>query len=180
MYLLDGKQLVAPVIGIFFLHFCQKPFVQFLPLHPAAIKPGSNGDLPHLKLFFIPEILKAGGGAIVNISSILGSVGYANFSAYVTSKHAVVGLTRTAALEFATAGVRINAIGPGFVYTHLLSKDAAVEENNPTYNFISVQHAVKRMGKPAEIANAVIWLCSEKASFVTGTYLLVDGGYTAQ
>jgi NAD(P)-dependent dehydrogenase (short-subunit alcohol dehydrogenase family) len=129
--------------------------------------------------FQIPEMIKAGGGAIVNIASILGTVGFGTASAYVAAKHGVVGLTKTAAIEYGTAGVRINAIGPGFIYTPMVA-GAGFEEGSDTYNYISGLHAMKRMGRPEEVAEAVIWLCSDKASFVTGATLLVDGGYTAQ
>lgn len=127
----------------------------------------------------IPEMIKAGGGAIVNIASILGTVGFAAAGAYVAAKFGVVGLTKTAAIEYATAGIRVNSIGPGFIYTPLLTK-AGFEEGTDTYNYIAGLHPMKRMGKPQEIAEAVVWLCSDKASFVTGHQMLVDGGYTAQ
>ncbi len=127
----------------------------------------------------IPELLKAGGGAIVNIASILGTVAFANSAGYVAAKHGVVGLTKTAAIEYATQNIRINSIGPGFIYTPLLS-GAGFAEGTDTYNYISGLHPVKRMGRPEEIAEVVVWLCSDKASFVTGHQMLVDGGYTAQ
>ncbi len=127
----------------------------------------------------IPEMLKVGGGAIVNISSILGWVGWATSSAYVASKHGVIGLTKSAALEYATQNIRVNAISPGFIYTPLLEK-AGMAEGTDAYNFIANLHAMKRMGKPEEVASAVIWLCSDGASFVTGMAHLVDGGYVAQ
>ena len=127
----------------------------------------------------IPELLKAGGGAIVNTASILGVVGSASSAAYTAAKHGVIGLTQTAALEYATQGIRINAVAPGYIYTPLL-EGAGMTEGSDIYKYISGLHAMKRMGTPAEIAEAVIWLFSDKASFVTGTALLVDGGYTAQ
>lgn len=127
----------------------------------------------------IPEMLKAGGGAIVNIASILGTVAFANSAAYVAAKHGVVGLTKTAAIEYATQNIRINSIGPGFIYTPLLSS-SGFEEGSDTYNAIAGLHPMKRMGRPQEISEVVVWLCSDKASFVTGHQMLVDGGYTAQ
>jgi NAD(P)-dependent dehydrogenase (short-subunit alcohol dehydrogenase family) len=127
----------------------------------------------------IPEILKAGGGAIVNTASILGTVAFANSAAYVAAKHGVVGLTQTAALEYATQGIRINSIGPGFIYTPLVSS-AGFTEGSDVYNYIAGLHPMKRFGRPEEIGEAIVWLCSEKASFVTGHQMLVDGGYTAQ
>ena len=124
----------------------------------------------------IPAMLASGGGSIVNIASILGSVGFANSSAYVTAKHGVVGLTKTAALEYGKRGIRINSIGPGFIDTPLLSKnlDAA------TLAYIAGLHAQGRLGTADEVANLTTFLLSDAASFITGSYHLVDGGYTAQ
>jgi len=123
----------------------------------------------------VPEIIKAGGGAIVNMASILGSVGSANSVAYVAAKHGVVGLTKTAALEYAKDNVRINSVGPGYIKTPLLD-----QIDDETKEQIAQLHPIGRLGKPEEVANLVYWLCSEEASFVTGSYYLVDGGYTAQ
>ncbi len=123
----------------------------------------------------IQEMLKAGTGAIVNMASILGSVGFANSSAYVAAKHGVLGLTKTAALEYGKQGIRINSVGPGFIKTPLLS---ILDE--PTQAYLSGLHAVGRMGTSQEVANLVAFLCSDQASFMTGGYYLVDGGYTAQ
>jgi NAD(P)-dependent dehydrogenase (short-subunit alcohol dehydrogenase family) len=127
----------------------------------------------------IPEMLKNGGGAIVNISSILGHVGFANAPAYVAAKHGVVGLTKSAAIEYGTLGIRINAVCPAFIYTPLLEQ-AGITEGSDIYNHIAGLHAMKRMGTPQEVADMVTWLCSDKASFVTGVPMLVDGGYVAQ
>lgn len=124
----------------------------------------------------IPAILASGGGAIVNMASILGSVGFANAPAYVAAKHGVVGLTKTAAIEYARHGIRINSIGPAFIDTPLLSRnlDAA------TLAGIAGMHPVGRLGTSAEVAALTAFLLSDEASFITGSYHLVDGGYTAQ
>jgi len=124
----------------------------------------------------IPEMVKAGGGAIVNMASILGSVGFATAGAYVAAKHGVVGLTKVAAMEYAKAGVRVNAIGPGFIATPLLEKnldEAALEG-------IAASHPVGRLGETTEVSALTCFLLSDQASFITGSYHLVDGGYTAQ
>ena len=124
----------------------------------------------------IPQMLAQGGGAIVNMASILGSVGFATSSAYVAAKHGVVGLTKSAALEYSKEGLRINSVGPGFIKTPLL--EGALDE--PTTAYLAGLHASGRMGEAEEVANLVAFLCSDEASFMTGGYYLVDGGYTAQ
>ncbi|QKV18001.1 SDR family NAD(P)-dependent oxidoreductase [Oricola thermophila] len=126
--------------------------------------------------FEIPAMLAAGGGAIVNMASILGSVGFANSSAYVAAKHAVVGMTKSAGLEYGTQGIRVNAIGPGFIDTPLLSANLDAE----TLGFLETQHAVNRLGTSEEVAALTCFLLSDEASFITGSYHLVDGGYTAR
>lgn len=120
-----------------------------------------------------------GGGSIVNMASILGLVGFANAPAYVAAKHGVIGLTKTAAIEYATRGIRVNAVCPAFIYTSMLER-SGMTEGSELYRTISNLHAVKRMGQPEEVAEAVIWLSSDAASFVTGHAMLVDGGYVAQ
>lgn len=123
----------------------------------------------------IPAMLKSGGGSIVNIASILGQVGFANSSGYVAAKHGVVGLTKTAALEYATEGIRVNSVGPGFISTPLLTA-LPPEALEP----IAQLHAVKRLGTSEEVAALVTFLASDEASFMTGNYYAVDGGYLAQ
>ncbi len=125
----------------------------------------------------IPVILKAGGGAIVNMASILGQVGFESSPAYVAAKHGIVGLTKTAALEYSKQGIRINAVGPGFIRTPLISD---LEQNQQTRDFLVSLHPGGRLGESEEVAELVIWLSSDKASFVMGAYYPVDGGYLAR
>ncbi len=124
----------------------------------------------------IPAMLKAGGGAIVNMASILGSVGFASAVAYTSAKHALVGMTKVAAMEYATKGVRINAVGPGFIDTPLLSKN--LDAN--TLKYIAGLHPIQRLGRPEEVSALTCFLLSDRASFITGSYHLVDGGYVCQ
>jgi NAD(P)-dependent dehydrogenase (short-subunit alcohol dehydrogenase family) len=126
----------------------------------------------------IPAMLARGGGAIVNASSVLGLYGSPNGSLYSSTKHAVAGLTRSAALDYATAGIRVNATSPGMIETPMMER-TAVNMAVPPEAF-SAMHPLGRTGKAPEIADAVLWLCSDAASFVTGVVLPVDGGYSAQ
>lgn len=123
----------------------------------------------------IPEMLKAGKGSIVNCSSIAGLVGFASLPAYVASKHGVIGLTETAALEFGRRNVRINAVCPGPVETPML--DRITHGDNSLFE---TQDPMGRVGRPEEIADSVLWLCSDKASYVTGQSITVDGGWVSQ
>lgn len=118
-------------------------------------------------------------GVIINMSSILGKVGFAHSSHYVAAKHAVIGLTESAALEYAAEGIRINAICPGFIDTPLLS-GAGITEKSDLQKLIISLHPIKRLGKSEEIANGFIFLASDESSFMTGTALVMDGGYLAQ
>jgi NAD(P)-dependent dehydrogenase (short-subunit alcohol dehydrogenase family) len=118
-------------------------------------------------------------GVIVNMSSILGKVGFANSSHYVAAKHGIIGLTRSAALEYAAEGIRINVICPGFIETPLLT-NAGITDNSELKEYIEGLHPMKRLGKPEEIASGFIFLASDEGSFVTGTALEIDGGYLTQ
>ncbi|GAB2984551.1 SDR family NAD(P)-dependent oxidoreductase [Frigoribacterium salinisoli] len=123
----------------------------------------------------LPAMVTAGGGAIVNMSSVLGSVGIAQNAAYVASKHALVGLTKVAALEYTARGVRTNAVGPGFIDTPLVRSSLSDDQ----LTALEQQHATGRLGTDAEVAALVLFLLSDDASFISGSYHLVDGGYSA-
>lgn len=122
----------------------------------------------------IPAMLQNGGGAIVNMASILGQVGFAYSAAYVAAKHGIVGLTKNAGIEYSAQGIRVNAVGPGFIDTPLLAQIP------PDMKAALVsKHPIGRLGTAEEVAELVIWLSSDKASFVTGAYYPVDGAYLA-
>jgi NAD(P)-dependent dehydrogenase (short-subunit alcohol dehydrogenase family) len=125
----------------------------------------------------IQAMSKNGGGSIVNMASILGQVGFAGAAAYVSAKHGVVGLTQTAALEYSKTGIRVNAVGPAFIRTPMI--EGAISDP-VTAQALTAAHPIGRLGQPEEIAELVIWLSSDKASFVTGNYYAADGGYLAQ
>ena len=119
---------------------------------------------------------RTGGGSGINMASVLGQVGFANSSASGAAKHGVVGMTKSAAWEHAGDGIRVNAVGPGFIMTPLLEANL----DQASIDYLSSQHALQRMGRAEEVAELVGWLASDAASFVTGTYYAVDGGYLAR
>jgi NAD(P)-dependent dehydrogenase (short-subunit alcohol dehydrogenase family) len=126
----------------------------------------------------IPRMLERGGGAIVNCSSVAGLIGFPNMAIYMASKHAVIGLTKVAALEYSAQGIRINAVNPAVIETEMV--DRIVEGFSMKKDELIPMHPIGRLGRAEEIAEAVLWLCSPKSSFVTGHSLVVDGGFTAQ
>lgn len=125
----------------------------------------------------IPAMLESEGGSIINMASILGKVGFAGAPAYVSAKHGMIGLTQNAALEYGDQGIRVNAVGPGFIHTPMIEE---LEEDEETYKHLVSLHPIGRLGEPEEVAELVTWLSSDKASFVTGAYYPVDGGYLAR
>lgn len=134
----------------------------------------------HCMKYEITEMLKQGKGAIVNLASIAGLNGIPWSGPYASTKHAVVGLTKSSALDHATQGIRINAVAPGAIRTDILAKQ--LDGGDPNYNEASIaaMHPMNRLGKPEEVANAICWLLSDEASFVTGHILNVDGGFQAK
>ncbi len=125
----------------------------------------------------IPQMLKQNSGAIVNTSSMCGLVGTGT-PAYVSSKHGVIGLTKSTAIEVAGKGIRVNAVCPGVVRTALV--DTALKTAPDAMSQLAASTPMGRFGEPEELANAIVWLCSDEASYVTGVYLPVDGGYVAK
>ena len=125
----------------------------------------------------IPLMLRRGGGSIVNTASVAGLVGFAGLPAYCASKGGIIQLTRTAALEYAKTGIRVNVVCPGIVRTPMVDRLLAADPKAEAA-FVAME-PIGRFGKPEEIADAVLWLCSERASFVTGHALVVDGGLVA-
>ena len=126
----------------------------------------------------IPQMLKNGGGAIVNTSSVYGVIGNTQLPIYVASKHAILGLTKAAAIEYAKSGIRINAVAPGAIETEMMEQ--SIGNHKQLRQALVALHPIGRAGKPEEIANAVVWLLSDKASFVTGHTLVVDGGWVGR
>jgi NAD(P)-dependent dehydrogenase (short-subunit alcohol dehydrogenase family) len=125
----------------------------------------------------LQQMLKRGGGTIVNTSSVLGLVGVEDMSAYIASKHGVIGLTKAAALEYAKQGIRINAVCPGYIRTPMTESRLNQPESKAR---LIAKEPIGRVGEPEEVAEAVVWLCSDTTSFVTGHAMVVDGGLVAQ
>lgn len=155
----------------------------FIPVHKQTIENYQtvmNGNVLSVLLsmkYEIPAMLKTGSGAIVNTASVAGLVGMGSMSVYAAAKHAVMGLTKSAALEYARQGIRINAISPGVVVTEIFDRFAA---SGSSKELMETLHPIGRVGKVEEITGGVLWLCSQEASFTTGTNLTMDGGWTAQ
>jgi NAD(P)-dependent dehydrogenase (short-subunit alcohol dehydrogenase family) len=126
----------------------------------------------------IEQMLKTGGGSIVNLASIAGLNGISYAGPYAATKHAVVGLTKSGALDYATRNIRINAVAPGAVKTDIIEQQLALGQFDEAY--VSAMHPMARMGRPDEIANGIVWLLSDQASFVTGHILNIDGGFQAK
>ena len=127
----------------------------------------------------VPAMLESGGGSIINTSSIAGHIGMPGAATYIASKHAVEGLTKTAALEYAQQGIRVNAVAPGGIATDMIDRFAG-EEGSEMREGLAQMHPIGRLGESDEIADAVLFLASDGASFVTGESLKVDGGWVAQ
>lgn len=148
------------------------------PLHEVALDDWDRVSGTNFRGVFlglkaqVPALLAAGGGAIVNVASILGSVGRRGSGAYTACKHGVMGITRAAALDYAELGIRVNAVGPGYIRTPLI---AHLDEAP-----VAALHPMKRLGEPQEIAELILFLASPRASFSTGGYFTADGGFLAQ
>lgn len=131
----------------------------------------------HTMRYAIPHMLEAGAGAVVNIASVMGAVGHPNGTAYVASKHGVVGLTKAAALDYAEQGIRVNAVGPGIIET-AMTEPVLADQN--IRELLTGQTPMGRLGSPDDVAALIAFLCSDDAAFITGHYYPVDGGYLVQ
>lgn len=145
--------------------------------YDAVFDTNVKGMLFSLK-YEIPALLRSGGGAIVNMASMLGHISMPGLCVYGASKHAVIGLTKSVALEVAASGIRVNAIAPGGIHTDMMDRLAAGDE--PRKAAFGAAHPLGRLGTPDEVARAVVFLCTDGAAFITGQSILVDGGFTAQ
>lgn len=130
----------------------------------------------------ISQMVSQGGGSIVNLSSIAGLIGFSGISSYVASKHGVNGLTKNAAVEYAKSGIRVNSVCPGGIDTRMLDSlaEQATDGTQTSHEMMAGLHPMGRIGRPEEVANLIVWLCSDQASFVTGAHVPVDGGYVTQ
>jgi NAD(P)-dependent dehydrogenase (short-subunit alcohol dehydrogenase family) len=130
----------------------------------------------------IAQMLTSGGGAIVNLSSVAGLIGFAGLSPYAASRHGVNGLTKNAALEYAKQGIRVNSVCPGGIDTGMLDSVAeqATGGSQEASEMMAPLHPIGRIGTAEEVSNLIVWLCSTKASFVTGVHVPIDDGYVAQ
>lgn len=149
----------------------EKNFSQTLAVNTAGVLWSMKYEIPALK--------KSGGGAIVNLSSVAGSIGIEGMAAYVASKHAVEGLTKVAALENAKSGIRVNAVAPGAIQTDMIDRFVG-EGDSIARRELAADHPMNRIGRVEEVAAAVLFLCSPQASFITGQILAVDGGWLAK
>jgi NAD(P)-dependent dehydrogenase (short-subunit alcohol dehydrogenase family) len=149
----------------------EKNFLQTMTVNVAGVLWSMKYEIPALK--------KSGGGAIVNLSSVAGSIGIEGMAAYVASKHAVEGLTKVAALENAKTGIRVNAVAPGAIQTDMINRFVG-EGDSVARRDLAADHPMNRIGRVEEVAAAVLFLCSPQASFITGQILAVDGGWLAK
>jgi NAD(P)-dependent dehydrogenase (short-subunit alcohol dehydrogenase family) len=183
----DAERMVAAVVEVFgrLDVACNNAGIEGEVFRPTASETEENyrrvfdvnvmGVLASMK-FVITAMLASGGGAIVNIASSLASVGGAGVAVYSASKHAVIGLTRSAALEYAKQGIRINSVSPAVIETPMFDRFSAI---GSTREMMDAMHPIGRIGRPEEVAAAVLFLCSPAASFIVGADLLVDGGALA-
>lgn len=157
----------------------QSPVAQLSPADfQKVIAVNLTGQFNCMK-YELAQMEKQGFGAIVNNASILGMVGFGGAAAYVAAKHGLIGLTRTAAIEYAPKGIRVNAVCPGFIETPMLTRAGLLSDPNMK-KALEAMHPMKRLGQPEEIAEVVLFLASSQASFVTGVPFLADGGYVSQ